>query len=547
MYQLSRQGLSESLPSISFEAKPNQRYPWRVVLYHSSGGIKRDWFIGQDTTPIKKITFELNKRICGAGSIEFIYVDFPINADDYVVISYNGTNVYRAILDVAIDPKGGKSKLVPYTQRFQEVMTNDTFSDTAKNIFEDLITDSFNDTKISWNTFLVNTGSTETLNRDYTGYSDLKKAIEELTGTLDDREYGVNADNFFTVYTQETDLTESLLYGDDPAYAEIKVDTDYSKVSATRFQVFKKVSGAGEAERIGEVGYGGLYPTLEIEKLTRKKEKKFNVSELITSTTEALEMAYANLQANAVIPTNIKLKEVRLDKYFPVIGDRLQVQDRNEIIRRQVVFCDSLTNDDDTFNLNGSWSGATLDTTDFTDGSASVKFTSSSAGTEMSYSFGDTIIIKEPFLMNFMIKSNFAGNYIELEVGEKDGWSSGSWSRATWSRNATTLNDIYKINIASGNVWQLIQIPFTDTQLTRLTFRFSSTPPGSSTVKVDNIGLFMQHREVYEANVVKASFTIDQMGAKCDVSLNDYDVFANDDLFRYERKIAKLEEISQDT
>jgi len=76
----------------------------------------------------------------GAGSFELNYLDFPIHAGDYLEIYFKGTLKYRALVDTSVDPKGGKIKLVPYSQQFQELLINDTFTtQTIEQIFQTII------------------------------------------------------------------------------------------------------------------------------------------------------------------------------------------------------------------------------------------------------------------------------------------------------------------------------------------------------------------------------------------------------------------------
>ena len=80
--------------------------------------------MGEDKCPIVSVEWEMNERLCGAGSITLAYVDFPIDADDYVIVSYNGEKRYRAIVTNTADPKGGVIELMPLSVRFQELLYN---------------------------------------------------------------------------------------------------------------------------------------------------------------------------------------------------------------------------------------------------------------------------------------------------------------------------------------------------------------------------------------------------------------------------------------
>ena len=560
MYNLGSRALGQTANSTVFANKPGLQYDWRVQLYYKDGTIKKDWWIGQDNNPLKKLKFELTEKICGKGEITFAFLDFPIDADDYLILSYKGDVKYRAIVDQAIDPKGGRAKLLPYHERYGELLINNTF--TTKTIEEMLTTivntETFADTGIFTIPGFIDTGDTETFDKDYSSYNTVKKVIDELVNSLDDRQWGVTADNIFTVYQPSETVDEVLLYGDNPPYSEIDQNIDYSKIKATRYQVFRKVTADPEAdppieeggtEYIGQVGYGSGYPTPDIEKLSRKKVEKFPIDELITNNTKALEFAYADLIANTAIPETIKLKNYRFENVFPTIGKKYKVQDRVEFIRRQILDCEALTNDDDTFQ-GGAWTGATLETADFTTGSGSVRFTGTEIADEMSYAFTNTVKLLKPLKISFYLKSETYGDFLQLDI---DGTtydinipSADVWWYYDFEFTATTIDEIkfVYVNAPSGgqsNGWSIETS--TDSSWSTGTWSANTTTSFSNTVYIDNIGLFLPHREEYEASVISASFEITGPNIKCNVKLNEYDLFANNELFRLERKLEKQQAI----
>jgi hypothetical protein len=526
LYKFVREALTQRVLLESTSDPLGYLYDWQIRLYYKDGGLKKEWDIGQDQTSINKINFELNKHICGAGSINFAFLDFPIDVDDYIEFYYQGELKYRALVDVTPDVKGGDVKLIPYSTRLNELFDNSTFtSKTVSEIIQTVIENNEADTGIEWNSSYIDTGSSSTYSKDYSGYEIIKKIIDENIKSLDDREYGVNPNNIFTIYQPSTTVDKIIFYGDDPAYTEIEFKQDLRKIKATRYQVFKKVAASGETTRIGQVGYGGSYPTLSIENNVRKKIKKYTVSEKITDDSEALEIAYANLQANAISSEVIKVKELDISKYFPVIGERLTIQDSPEYINYTIIECDSLTDDDNSILGTGDWTGATLDTTDFTDGTGSVKFTS---GT-MDYTFDQAIRIFGDEKISWMMKGTVSGDYITLNIYSNTG-----------------LEKTQKINISTGQVWEYKQVDITGiTDILKVEFTYNTVT--TSTVNIDRIQLFGLYRFEYTANVVQASISITNQGTRCTLTLDDYDIFANDENFENERNIEKLEAISQDT
>ena len=112
--QLSKQPLSSKATggTASSVPTPLSLNGWIVYIYHKSGGLKKVIYINQDNSPLNSFSFEYNERIMGAGTLNFSYLDFPLDADDFVLIRYNNNLVYRAIIETIADPKGGKVKMI---------------------------------------------------------------------------------------------------------------------------------------------------------------------------------------------------------------------------------------------------------------------------------------------------------------------------------------------------------------------------------------------------------------------------------------------------
>lgn len=553
MLNIGSQALAQTPLFTAFDNKPASQFEWRVVLFHKEGGLKKDWFIGQQECPINKIQFELNKKIMGAGSLEFAFLDFPIDGGDFIEVWFKGDLYYRAKIESTVDPKGGRAKLIPYHVRFQDILVNNVFtSQTIAEMLETIITETTDDTQVVWNEFFVDTGDDERFTFDYSGYETPKKIIDELVGKLDDREWGVNEDNIFTVYQPEEEVTKDLFYTYKPAYSSIDVKKEFTKVSATRYQVFKKVVGGGETERIGQVGYGSGYPILDIEdELGESRVKKFNVSEYIASDTEALEIAYDNLIAQAVVPTIINVKSVDLDVYKPKIGQKLKLQDKLEYIRRTIINCDSLTLDDTTMNGMGKWSGVTLDTTNFVTNVSSVKATLINNLDGFYYDFENIIKFFNPVKIGFMIRSSQACDCIEWSVGNSisGGWGAGAWSTGAWSVSSSVSDDLWNtvtpVSIPNGNLWYYREFTLTSSDFRFIGFRLNETLSSSIDVNIDRINLYLPHKSVYENNVVKADIVIERGGYDANMQMNQYDLFANDRDFKNQRRIEKIENIMQ--
>lgn len=516
----SKPNLGRAILATTTATEISYAFAWDVGFYHSSGGLKKDLYIfGSTECPIKNIQIELNKRIMGAAKITMSYLDFPLHSDDYVIIKYKGTVAYRGLVDYAPDPKDGILKLVPYSRRFKELLIDKTYtSQTASAMLEDIITTIQADTGISWNEDLIDTGESTTYSKTFE-YVTAEKAIREIVDDLSDREWGVTVNNVFTVYQPSTTVDEMFFQTFSPEYTKIKAKTDWKKIKATRYQVFKK-NTAGNTTRVGEVGTGGSYPAIDLEKLVRKKEKKYNIDTFVGST-EALDNAYSRL-VNMGVPESVQITNFNLDRYFPVIGDRLQVQDEEEKVLRTIIDCDAST----------GWTGGSSDASDYVEGSGSISFSSSSSGDQIYYDFGQAENFRSPERVGMMIKASETGTYLEL------GMSNDS---------STIFDTTTPIPIYTAGVWTYRDFPRT-TGFRYWGINTSSGVGATSTVKVDQVSMYLWHRKIFEGNIVKVNITISSQNDRlCTITLNDYDEEANKDMLDLEKRVDSIEAVNQST
>lgn len=512
--------ISHSLLATTTAVVVEYAYAWDVGFYHQSGGLKKDLYIfGSTDCPIKDIEFELNKRIMGAGMMNLSYIDFPLHADDYVIIKYKGTNAYRGLIDHAPDPKQGRLKLVPFSRRLKEVLINKTYAaQTAASILEDIITTVQSDTGISYNSDLVDTGETTTYTKTF-AYVKAEKAINEIIEDLTDREWGVNVSNVFEVYQPSTSIDYMFFQSYEPIYTKINAKYNWNKIKATRYEVYQKSAG-GTTTRAGQVGHGGSYPTISLETLVRKKEDKYNIDTFVSST-EALDLAYSKL-TNLQIPLTVMIDNVNLDEYFPTIGDRLQVQDQEERVLKTIIDCDAST----------GWTNASSDATDYIEGSGSVSFAASSSGDQMYYDYGYTESFRYPERLGFMIKGSVTGTYLEL------GMSNDS---------STIFDNATPVPIYTAGVWQYRDFPRTS-GFRYIGLNTSSGVGATSTVKLDQISMYLWDRKIYEGNIVKAKLRITHQNDRlCSITLNEYDEEANTDQINLEKRVDTIESVNQST
>lgn len=518
---------------------PLNQHKWKAELYHKSGGLKSTWYIGTDDCPINLLEFETNLHGNGAGTIGMAYLDFPIDPTDYFRIYYDDTNIYTGVVDVAPDPKGGEITLIGRHQYLADLLINSVYtSKTAAYIFQNIIEAKDSQTGIYWNAALVNTGSTETFTITY-NYEEINKSFDGLISRLDDRFWGVTPTGFFYVSQFSSAVDTTLFYTDQPGYSSVDVEYDYSGIDATRYQIFKKTVGSGETVRIGQVGYAAPYPPLDIEKTTRVIEKNLTISEVLTDS-QAFEYAYAKLTAQDA-KTTITVNDIDLEKYVPVIGNKINIQDRENMIMLEIVNCDSIT----------GWNGATLDSVNYVSGTGSVKFTATNINDEMEYSFAGQTIWKNPSKIGFMLMAAEAGSYISFEISygttyNQYGYGSGEYSENAYGEGdddgeeTTETTFTNTINVTAANVWNFYSFEST-LPISRIRFYANSAPTGASIINVDRIQLYCNYRTQYEANIVQANYSITPKGDNVSMKLNTYDKYSNDAIFRYERLINTLE------
>lgn len=547
MLQLTSQALgAATTSSIAAAATPLTYFRWRVDIFHKSGGKKKSFFVGQDDSPLIGINFENNLKGCGAGSLTFSNLDFPIDADDYVLIYFKGTLYYRGIVDITPDPKGGECTLIPAWNRFDKTLHNEAFTTkTIAQIMQTVIEAHDQDTGILWNALLVDTGSSTTYTITYS-YENITKIFDDLVdGRLSGRHWGVDKDNYFFCLPLGTSVADVLYYGDKPAYTDITVERDYQGIEATRYQVFKKTSAvAGTATRIGQVGYSAPYPPLEIEKLVKIKEDRITAPEVLSDTL-ALDWAYAKLGIQQVKET-ITLNNVDLDRYEPTIGDKITAQDVQNNVLYTIVNCDSTT---------GWTSNCSLDTTDFCEGTASIKATLTTIGQIMTYTFTGQKIYYYPEKLGMMIKSTQSGQYLRIVVSYDStytlyGYSSGSYSDGPYSEGdsvgpaTSSTTSTWIINLTAASIWQYFSVESTSPISSISLEAYAAVPSGTAQVNIDRIQLYGPYRNIYTDNVVQAQFSINTDSEKVQVKLNNYDPQANQTLFELETSVKILEAVT---
>jgi hypothetical protein len=440
------------------------------------------------------------------------------------------------LIDMSLDPKGGKAALIPYSTRLKELLLSKNYiNQTAIQIFQDVISSITLDTGINYISFYIDVnGDTTLYNFDYTAYETPYKMIDELVKNLDDCEWGITPTRTFKVYTKNSVVTQTLFYGDAPAYTEVINNIDYSKVKSTESLVQKKTNSTeGTLTTLGIVGAGGLYPVLPIEKIVRKKIDKYTVSEYIASDTEAMEVAYNRLIADTLTQQSTDVKNFDISQLYDpenIINTCIKVQDRPEYVLRTLVNCDALTSDGtDMLNI-GKWSGVTIDNINYLHGTGSVKFSSGIA----KYDFARTLRLYHPRSISFMIYADavcsidFTMTYFSRPCG------TGLCGIDT----VTTQSQSFVID--TPGIWANYKIPLTITAMKNIAIALN----GTANINIDRIQLYDIYRNIYAAPIIQANLKYSRDGFDVDIKLNDYDEKLNNRAFADEQKIKKLESIA---
>jgi len=544
MFEIGAQVFDESFNPSGASGEEYQYYfDWRVDIFHQSGGYKKSMFFGMENNPIQSIDYELNKHYMGAGDIDLAFVDFSIDINDIVKIYFQNELDYTGLVDTLPDAKKGKLKLVPYSQQFQERIIDASYSsETASNILQDIITTYTSDIGINWDAAQVDTGELTKYTMTFKN-STMKKAIDDIIKLLDDREWAVTANNTFTVYQPNSTVDEILYQAEDKYFTEVKRKINNSKIKATRYYDVTGKTATGEQTGYGQVGYdlaGGTYPTLAIEKIARRKDSIFSISQDNVSSTTALNWAYADLETNAVQNQTIQVKGVRIDKYNGSIGEYIKVIDDYERALITIEDCDS----------TDGWTNTTNYTDDFVEGTGCQQMIGSDSVNSAIYKdFGEVKRYWNIEHLEFMVFSD-EDNGNTLQVG--------------LSNDSSTLwNNPYEIYIDSIVVWERKQIAITETEFRYIGFRMKgkrevirnwhvvgvsvfgeSAYPSLYTInRFDRLRLYTWTRNEYEGNIVKIKKKIDRKGVDVQLTLNDYDLQANDDLFAIENEVRILKEV----
>jgi hypothetical protein len=536
--------------AVTEQFEPNQetfvlspRYPWKIEMYHSSGGLMKRWYLGANNVPIRKIKFKESEKGVLNGTIEFVRIDFPIYIQNEIRIYYKEKIKYRGYVENIPDEKGGQIKIAPYRKRLKEIRHNEEFTaQTFPQILQSIIEDHDQDTGVFYNASAVNFNSTTEYTVSYK-YEKISKIINDYYEEEDDVYEGVDANGFQYIRKRETSVSKTLWSGQGQKFGSIDVAKDYTKIRETRLHIYQKSTDeSGENKFIATIPDGtGPYPYLDLETETGIRESKWTAPDGLNST-QAKDLAFAKLDAIRV-PTNVKIKDIDLSQEELRIGQKIRVFDHPEFRLKTIINCDTTDN----------WTGTlSLDEDTKVIGDASITWNSDDI---IYYQFDEVQHYRKIDKLTMMIRTGTPGQFLQVGTGRPTApsraasteyWSYAAWCSSAWSGLESTSADIdyHEVYLLSPNSWNLIEVE------TTLNFDsiYLAPIPGttlSSTLFVDDIKIYGYLNNYYEGNVIKLDYSLDKKNQTLyNAEIGDFDPLANDMLFDMERRVSELESVN---
>jgi hypothetical protein len=541
-------GYSRSPSAAAISLNFKYYYDWRIDWYHRSGGIKRTFFYGLSDC-ITSINFEENKRLMGSAEIEFAYLDFPIDVMDRVEIFYKNTKLWEGIVSSRPDAKSGKITILPLSYLLDFRLINQNFSSqTLKSMLQSIIESTeVAETGIDWDADQVTITDTNLYSMNFKTVT-AKNAIEEILKKVNNVEWGVNKGRVFSVYGLSTATFDKIITNSENKwFTELKKKVSDRRVKATRGEVFGKSTNSGQSIYHGNVGFdsaGNTYATLSIEKTLMRKDKKFTIGSTVSSSF-ALDLVYSDLQNQARLSTSVTLRNFRIDKFNPAIGNFIKCVDDNEIQLKTIIDCDSTS----------GWDAVSLESDDYVEGTNAINYVEkdSTAVNLVTYDFGEVKRYKKLDSISFMTKSNQETGRV-LDFGLS-------------TSTSTPFANSYQVNLNDVKVWEWKNIPTTVLDFRYLSYKLRNTSTKArmfnvvgrmgigegfalgnyNSILLDRIQVYAYDRPEYEGYVVQKDWTIDKNGVTVDVTFGDYIDQTNQELFELRKELEDMKTIQQST
>lgn len=522
-----------------------QKYPWRIEMYSRDAGIMGRWNIGSLNMPFSDFSFSISEKGPMDAKLNCPRIDFLTYYGNEFRFFYNNEQKYRGYLESVPDPKGGVINITPYHTRFGQLTFNSTISGvTFPEYMGTLINANSSNLGIGYSTALVTDyDSTGVLTGTVYNYETIQKFIDDYYKNVENVYYGVNSTGYFYLKKRSTAVTKVLYSGECQSFGNVTYKKDYSKIKATRYDVFLPSTGSGNSTYVATIPDGtDSYPYWSLENDIGIKIEKLNAVKGLTAV-EAKLYAY-NKIISQKIPVNIKISSIDVRTYDLQIGEKVRVWTNPEWQLYDLVDCDS---------VEGWYGNIELNTTDYIEGSGCINILTDLPAY---YDFGKTLHFKKITKLLFMIKSTQTGQFLDVFFANyhpyellyfSDGiYGKGNYSIGMSDNTSTEASDVTKvrIKITDENKWNQIEIPCT------YAFRYlgfilqENSTIQNLRINVDDIKLFGVFQNHYEGNVVKLDYKISNDNYHLyDAELGDLKQLSNNINYWLKEKVEKLEAV----
>jgi 6-pyruvoyl-tetrahydropterin synthase len=498
-------------------------YLWKVEFY----GYK-NYYIGHEDCPITDGGFSLTTFGSGNADITLARCTLPLRSQDRINIYYKNTKMWSGFLSKEPDRRSGKLDLSPQIEKFNNAIYNGALNGTWSTAISAVLADSNDVTGISYNSYKIGLTSTNTVSITY-DYTNVKSLFDDMINTFDGKYYGVDAVNEMYLTSYSTTITKIIYTEDNPGLTDVKVTIDDTKIKATRAQVFQRSTATNSNVRRGQVGYASPYPPfLEVEQRTGIKEVKVTVPQSLVSApssqSEALNYAYQQIKAGAVVNTNVSIKNLDYDKYPVTIGEYIRVYQPKALTWATILDCESIT----------GWNNATLSTSISKRGTGSIQISTAIT----SYEWGRYNSWSGVKKIGFFLYSNNYGNLLSFQL--QNALPTGStYSFGAYSMSTGISSSSYNVAYFQPNTWQWIEFPTTWQDFSVVSFQALTT----DAIYIDDISIYGYNKNYYDVNVKEIKFNFNNN--LVDVTAGYFDQGLNDEFFALEKKVKALEETLQ--
>jgi len=493
-------------------------YTTLLELRTKEGGLKKQWFYNQDAdNPIETIDIEISEKGFGVCKAVFSDLMFPIDASDIVRLLFGGNPVYEGIVDNDVDVSNPIMVASPFWKRLDECTFTATYGAGTgiKEIMEDLITALQSQTGIIWNTAKVNVGDAPPVLTVVYADSLARDTIDSLVEMAGASYYwGVDSDREFFVknYVETGDPVHKFYSMDEAEFEKVNIQEDYSKVEMTEAVVYKKVDGGGEAVLVGRVGNAGniTYPELDIVKKIRPKVGKITACEYLQDAT-ALLWAYEYLKKQSRDIETVKIDNIDIEKYSPVVGDRILAEDDFKKAMYVAIDCDSTT----------GWTNVSVVSAQGKDEEDAIKLFLDGSNNSY-YDFGRAIQYYKQEKIGFYIRGAL-NTVIEVACSSSLTPSADEW---------------IKFAISDDSLLSYKDFDFQDE------FQYIHFKYVSGDIYIDNIQVFCETKRQITTTVKNIKMKWDTNGVRCDLSCGNIKNPETDSFNKLNRKIRILEAIN---